>query len=120
MSSHIVFVAVVCASVCVSQQVKVWDGDTVWVDEAKYRLAGFDAPEYSDPKCKTERDLAIRARERLAELLQTNRFSIHRTGERSYGRTVAAFRLEDGRAIEQIMVQEGLAKAVRKFTAWCD
>jgi endonuclease YncB( thermonuclease family) len=93
MGSHIVFAAIVCSSICVSPQVKVWDGDTVWVNGTKYRLADFDAPEYSGPKCKSEHDLAVKARERVAELLRTHKFSIHRSGKRSYERAVATFRL---------------------------
>jgi len=98
MASHIIFTAIVCASVCAPAEVKVWDGDTVWVAGEKHRLAGFDTPEYADKaRCTAENDLAVKARRRVADLLQTHRFSVRRTGESSYGRPVAVFTLEDGR-----------------------
>jgi endonuclease YncB( thermonuclease family) len=74
MGSHIIFMAIVCVSVCAPTEVKVWDGDTVWVAGTKYRLAGFDTPEYSNPKCQAEYDLAVKARERVADLLRQNKF----------------------------------------------
>ena len=43
----------------------VVDGDTLWIEGAKIRIADIDAHEISEPKCATERALGIRATDRL-------------------------------------------------------
>ena len=56
----------------------------------------------------------------MAELLRRHKFTVTRTGGSSYGRSVAAFTLDDGRSLKDILVAEGLAKPVRKLRGWCD
>ena len=46
----------------------VHDGDTVWWEGEKIRIADIDTPELNGA-CEYERELALRARNRLMQLL---------------------------------------------------
>lgn len=95
----------------------VVDGDTVWIGREKIRLANIDAPE-SDGKCDAERELAARARARLAELMG-EAGSIRRIGTDVYGRTLAVIGTRDD-SVNEILVSE---KLVRRWEgrrrSWC-
>lgn len=91
----------------------VVDGDTVWIAREKIRLLDIDAPEM-EGKCAAERALAVRSRDRLAELLRARRVTIAREGTDRYGRTLA--RLDD---VGQQLVREGLAKRWGDRRGWC-
>lgn len=92
----------------------VVDGDTVWIDREKIRLADIDAPEINS-ECAAERALAIRALDRLAALLTGREVSIKRKGTDRYGRTLAKF--DD---IGDQLVHEGLARRWEgKRRGWC-
>jgi len=97
----------------------VVDGDTVWIGREKVRVAEIDAPELSRPKCEAERLLAIRARDRLLVLLNSEPYRIERTGKDRYGRTLGIISNSRG-SIGRQLVAEGLA---RKWTGrrepWC-
>ncbi len=54
----------------------VIDGDTLWIDGTKIRIADIDAPEISEPKCASELALGNRATERLIELVNQGPFEI--------------------------------------------
>lgn len=96
----------------------VVDGDTFWFRGEKIRLAGIDAPELLSPACPQERELAIAATMRLADLLDLA-FTIERTGTDRFGRTLAAIRIGDTTAGE-ILVEEGLAQVWHGRKAeWC-
>lgn len=84
----------------------VVDGDTFWHRGEKIRLADIDAPELTS-RCQAERELAIRARNRLRELLVG--FEVRRTGRDRYGRTLAVVTVE-GRSVGRVLVGEGLAR----------
>ena len=47
----------------------VVDGDTIWLQGRKIRIADIDAPETHDPRCASERALGDRATLRLQQLL---------------------------------------------------
>ena len=48
----------------------VIDGDTLYQGVHKYRMKGYDTPEYFPrAKCQAEHDLAAKAKARLAELI---------------------------------------------------
>ncbi|MFB7146044.1 thermonuclease family protein [Agrobacterium deltaense] len=47
----------------------VIDGETLWIDGTKVRIADIDAPEISEPKCASELALGNRATGRLIELI---------------------------------------------------
>lgn len=91
----------------------VHDGDTVWWQGEKIRIADIDAPELNGG-CETERRRARAARDRLAVLLNARAATIERTGTDRYGRTLARF----GGLGEQL-VKEGLASRWPGRKDWC-
>jgi micrococcal nuclease len=96
----------------------ITDGDTIRCGAERIRLADIDAPELSEPKCPSERALATRARDRLAELLG-GEFQIHRTGTDRYKRTLARITV-DGVDVGSILVREQLARPWEgRRRGWC-
>lgn len=96
----------------------VVDGDTFWFGGEKFRLAGIDAPEVTEP-CIEARILAARSAERLRALLSTGEPSIARAGADRYGRTLAAFSV-GGRDLGDQLVAEGLARPwPGRKVEWC-
>lgn len=96
----------------------VHDGDTVWIEGEKIRIADIDTPELNGD-CDYERDLAIKARHRLVELLNASPFIIKRNGNDRYGRTLAILH-RSGRSIGDQLVAEGLARAWSgRRELWC-
>lgn len=95
----------------------VVDGDTFWINGEKVRIADIDAPEMAG-KCPFERDLALTARDRLAELLDAP-FSLERRGKDQYGRTLAVV-IVTGRSVGKQLVGEGLARTwTGRREPWC-
>ncbi|WP_228135193.1 thermonuclease family protein [Qipengyuania citrea] len=96
----------------------VHDGDTVWLQGEKIRIADIDTPEI-EGRCPYERQLALHARNRLVDLLNSGTLTLRRQGHDRYGRTLAVV-LVDGRSAGLMLVGEGLA---RKWTGrrvpWC-
>ena len=96
----------------------VHDGDTVWTEGEKIRIADIDTPELNG-QCEYERRLALRARNRLVELLNAGEFKIARTGRDRYGRTLATLH-RSGRSIGDQLVSEGLARTWSgRREPWC-
>ncbi len=96
----------------------VHDGDTVWIEGEKIRIADIDTPELNG-QCVYERTLALRARNRLVELLNAGPFTISRTGTDRYGRTIAILH-HSGRSVGNQLVAEGLARTWSgRREPWC-
>ena len=96
----------------------VHDGDTVWLGGEKLRIADIDTPELNG-RCELERRLALRARNRLVELLNAGEFEIVRTGRDRYGRTLATLH-RSGRSIGDQLVSERLARTWSgRREPWC-
>lgn len=91
----------------------VVDGDTLWWQGEKIRIAEIDAPEING-RCPAERALALRSRARLVELLNARGTRFERVGEDRYGRTLANF----GSVSEQL-ISEGLAHRWPRRKGWC-
>lgn len=92
----------------------VHDGDTVWWQGEKIRIADIDAPELNG-RCAAERRLARRARDRLVVLLNTRReVKITVTGTDRYGRTLARFE-----GVGEQLIREGLASRWPQRRNWC-
>lgn len=90
----------------------VVDGDTIWYQGTKIRIADIDTPEISQPACPRERELGERATERLRELLNQGSFALDtppdgRTQDR-YGRELRIV-TRSGRSLGEVLVDEGLA-----------
>lgn len=96
----------------------VHDGDSIVVEQERIRLADIDAPELQG-RCDHESRLAIRARDRLVEILASGDVAIHRQGRDRYRRTLAIVTV-DGRSAGDILVSEGLARTWSgRREPWC-
>lgn len=92
----------------------VHDGDTVWWQGEKIRIADIDAPELKG-RCEREARLALASRDRLVILLNSGRPpQLRRTGTDRYGRTLARFG-----GIGDQLIREGLASRWPQRRDWC-
>lgn len=89
----------------------VVDGDTIWIQGEKIRIADIDAPETHDYRCSEEKALGDRATQRLIELVNSGSITmeaINRDEDR-YGRKLRVV-LVDGASVGEVLVSEGLAR----------
>lgn len=86
----------------------VHDGDTIWWEGEKIRIAGIGAPELDADRDEVRRR-AIASRDRLVQLLGAHRPKIERLGEDCYGRTLAFLQI-DGQRIGELLIAEGHAR----------
>ncbi len=100
----------------------VVDGDTIWLDGDKIRIADIDTPEISQPQCDWEFAQGIKARDRLVVLLNAGPFEVSPIGSRDtdqYGRKLRVLS-RDGRSIGDILVSERLARTWSgRREPWC-
>lgn len=100
----------------------VVDGDTIWLEGVKIRIADIDTPEISQPQCDAEYALGIRARDRLVVLLNEAEFSLVAIGNRDedqYGRKLRVI-MRGGRSLGDQLVSEGLARTwTGRREPWC-
>lgn len=100
----------------------VVDGDTIWLEGRKIRMADYNTPEISNPGCEAERRLGQRATTRLTALLNSGAVTLHQTGDRDtdvYGRALREVRV-DGRSVGDTLVEEGLAHEWEGYQRdWC-
>ena len=100
----------------------VVDGDTIWLDSVKIRIADINTPEISSPKCDAEYDLGIKARDRLVALLNEGEFTLKSIGNRDadqYGRRLRVI-VRGGRSLGDQLVAEGLARPwTGRREPWC-
>lgn len=112
-----------------AELIRVVDGDTLearvalWLDQSlttRIRLRDIDAPELSGT-CPHERERAITARQRLAELVAGGSFLITDVGRDKYGgRVVARIETMSGLDVGQALVSEGHARVWQKRRGnWC-
>lgn len=89
----------------------VVDGDTIWLQGQKIRIAGIDAPETHDYRCAGEKALGDRATRRLLQLVNSGTVTTSRIDrdEDRYGRKLRNVQV-DGVSVEQVLVNEGLAR----------
>lgn len=104
------------------RQTCVVDGDTLWLDGAKIRLADINTPEVSQPRCPGERALGEAATRRLIALLNAGPFSLERQGSRDVDRYGRLLRVatRHGQSLGQVLVAEGLAEQWQgRRRDWC-
>ncbi|AUC13205.1 nuclease (plasmid) [Rhizobium sp. Y9] len=100
----------------------VVDGDTIWSDGVKIRVADIDAPEIGTPRCASEKTLGDRATRRLLELVNAGPFEMQSwpgRDEDKYGRKLRVL-MRNGRSLGDVLVSEGLARTwAGKRQPWC-
>mgnify|MGYP002388425245 FL=1 len=100
----------------------VVDGDTLWIDGTKIRVADINAPEISERKCASELALGNRARDRLIELLNRGPFELKAWPGRDqdrYGRKLRVL-VRNGRSLGDMLVSAGLARTwTGRRESWC-
>lgn len=98
------------------------DGDTLWSNGIKIRIADIDTPEVGTPRCAAEKTLGEHATIRLMELVNAGPFHMQAWPGRDddkYGRKLRVL-VRDGRSIGDILVSEGLARTwTGKRRPWC-
>ncbi|MBW4677464.1 MAG: thermonuclease family protein [Desmonostoc geniculatum HA4340-LM1] len=114
---------------------RVSDGDTIVLKDANgknftVRFACVDAPEIAhtnkekQSKSSSDRNQfswGVKAQERVQQLVQQGgeRVTLNITDSDRYGRKVAEVRLKNGTFIQQVLLQEGLAKVYRPYLNKC-
>lgn len=100
----------------------VIDGDTIWLDGRKIRLADIDTPEIFSPRCSGEEALGQRAKTRLHQLLNQGPIVVRTAGPREFDRYGRDLRIieRDGRSVGMTLVSEGLARPwTGRRRGWC-
>lgn len=101
----------------------VVDGDTIWLQGEKIRIADIDTPEVFSPECGSERKLGEQASGRLLQLLNAGPFQVVASGARDedrYGRKLRMI-VRDGHSLGETLVDEGLAhRWGGARLGWCD
>ena len=89
----------------------VVDGDTIWLDGVKVRIADIDTPETHDYQCPAEKELGDRATTRLQEVLNGGPISLAPVDrdEDQYGRKLRIV-MVNGESVGETLVGEGLAR----------
>ncbi|MCW8919036.1 MAG: thermonuclease family protein [Gammaproteobacteria bacterium] len=93
---------------------RVIDGDTIAVRHGgKVRLLGINAPEIAH-RDRVAEPLGERAHQRLRELLQDQQVYLEFDQQRRdrYERLLAHISLEDGTSVNELLLREGLARAL--------
>ena len=114
---------------------RVSDGDTLVVKDADgknitVRFACLDAPEiaHSNKEKQSKRisdrnqfTWGVKAQQRVQQLVQQggDRVTLNITDSDRYGRKIAEVRLKNGTFVQQILLQEGLAKVYRPYLNKC-
>jgi endonuclease YncB( thermonuclease family) len=99
----------------------VVDGDTLYVEGVKIRIADIDAPETHEPKCAEEKSLGDRATQRLIQLVNSGEVTLAPIDrdEDSYGRKLRIVKV-DGESVGETLVDDGLARWYRGGRRpWC-
>jgi micrococcal nuclease len=100
---------------------RVVDGDTIVVmlngAKTKVRLQGVNTPEKDGPYTKAQpmNQTATRRTKELAENKTVTLVSDRKGETDKYGRLLAYVILPDGRALNEILIKEGLAVVYRRF-----
>jgi endonuclease YncB( thermonuclease family) len=89
----------------------VVDGDTLWIQGQKVRVADIDAPETHDYRCQNEKALGDRATQRLIQLVNSGPISLQSIDrdEDVYGRKLRIV-MVNGTSVGDTLVSEGLAR----------
>ena len=86
----------------------VLDGGTVSIRSERIRISNIDAPEIFEPGCRREREIGLKAKERLGQLIASGSSQIEREGTDADGRTLAKVST-GGTDVGRVLLNEGLA-----------
>ena len=90
----------------------VVDGDTIWLNGEKIRIADIDTPEVSEPGCEAEARRGEQATVRLTQLLNAAPFDVMPNpdgrDEDRFGRKLRVL-TRGGQSLGAMLVDEGLA-----------
>ncbi len=91
----------------------VVDGDTIWYQGTKIRIADLDTPEVSNPGCANEAAMGRKATRRLQALLNEGPFTLEPNpdgrSEDRFGRRLMLI-TRGGESLGAVLVDEGLAE----------
>ncbi len=98
-------------------RIKVWLGQTI---ETRVRINGIDTPKMRS-KCSREKEMAVAAKSRLADLIGDTVTLRHIKNGKYAGRVVADLDL-NGESISSILIKEGHARAYggKARKSWCE
>ena len=99
----------------------VVDGDTIWFEGRKIRIADINTPEISSPGCASEKRLGEQAKIRLQALLNQGAFSLEPIDrdQDKYGRDLRII-TRGGESLGETLVAEGLAERWQGYRRnWC-
>ena len=100
-----------------SIEVKVIDGDTIYLNGEKIRFSGIDTPEIKQTCTKNNEIIkcGILARELLIKIIANNKINCIREGKDQYKRTLAECFVND-LSLSSYLVKNGYAFAYRKYS----
>ena len=100
-----------------SVEVKVIDGDTIYLNGEKIRFSGIDTPEIKQTCVKNNEIIkcGILARELLIKIIANNKINCIREGKDQYKRTLAECFVND-LSLSSYLVKNGYAFAYRKYS----
>ena len=88
------------------REAHILDGGTISFRSERIRIANIEAPEIFEPGCRREREIGLKAKERLGQLITSGPSQIERVGADANGRTLAKVRT-GGTDVGQVLVNEG-------------
>ena len=100
-----------------SVEVKVIDGDTIYLNGEKIRFSGIDTPEIKQTCTKNSEIIkcGILAKELLIEIIANKKINCIREGKDRYKRTLAECFVND-LSLSSYLVKNGYAFAYRKYS----
>ena len=100
-----------------SYEIKIIDGDTIYLNHEKIRFTGIDTPELQQT-CNKDNQIiycGIKARQLLIYKIGKNKVHCVREGKDQYKRTLAECFINDI-SLSKFLVREGYAFAYRKYS----
>jgi len=101
----------------------IYDADTGWENGVKWRLLDIDAPELGNAACPRERQIGVKAKNRLIALMSRG-YRIDYSGNKdrtSDKRDLVRVILNDGRDAGKVLMSEKLAqKWPKRSNPWCE
>lgn len=90
----------------------VVDGDTFWLNGEKIRIADIDTPELSPPRCAREKELGLRAKHTLQDVLNRGPFelaAVDGPDTDRYGRKLRTV-MRNGQSLGDVLISYGVAR----------